>query len=319
MKSNHSILGDLTADQFLAEYWQKKPLLIRNAIPNFEPPIDGDDLAGLSLEAEVESRLVIGDDWALEHGPFEESRFASLPEQNWSLLVQGVDLWVPEVADLLSLFDFLPSWRVDDIMVSYAEDGGNVGPHFDYYDVFLIQGEGQRHWQIGQLCSEADLHTDSTALKILKNLEVSDEWTLNPGDMLYLPPKIAHHGVAIGQCTTFSVGFRAPAATEMLDDLATELLSRDITPNHLQDPPLNAAMANEPISGAYIQQVKELLQQTLDDEQMLGEWFAQFMTEPKYPSLVGMTEELRSASLENRPVEGSDTSYNHYLNGQKQD
>ncbi|MBT7565087.1 cupin domain-containing protein [Porticoccaceae bacterium] len=319
MKSNHSILGDLTADQFLAEYWQKKPLLIRNAIPNFEPPIDGDDLAGLSLEAEVESRLVIGDDWALEHGPFEESRFASLPEQNWSLLVQGVDLWVPEVADLLSSFDFLPSWRVDDIMVSYAEDGGNVGPHFDYYDVFLIQGEGQRHWQIGQLCSEADLHTDSTALKILKNLEVLDEWTLNPGDMLYLPPKIAHHGVAIGQCTTFSVGFRAPAATEMLDDLATELLSRDITPNHLQDPPLNAAMANEPISGAYIQQVKELLQQTLDDEQMLGEWFAQFMTEPKYPSLVGMTEELRSASLENRPVEGSDTSYNHYLNGQKQD
>jgi 50S ribosomal protein L16 3-hydroxylase len=319
MKSNHPILGDLTADQFLAEYWQKKPLLIRNAIPNFEPPIDGDDLAGLSLEAEVESRLVIGDDWALEHGPFEESRFASLPEQNWSLLVQGVDLWVPEVADLLSSFDFLPSWRVDDIMVSYAEDGGNVGPHFDYYDVFLIQGEGQRHWQIGQLCSEADLHTDSTALKILKNLEVSDEWTLNPGDMLYLPPKIAHHGVAIGQCTTFSVGFRAPAATEMLDDLATELLSRDITPNHLQDPPLNAAMANEPISGAYIQQVKELLQQTLDDEQMLGEWFAQFMTEPKYPSLVGMTEELRSASLENRPVEGSETSYNHYLNGQKQD
>jgi len=319
MKSNHSILGDLTADQFLAEYWQKKPLLIRNAIPNFEPPIDGDDLAGLSLEAEVESRLVIGDDWALEHGPFEESRFASLPEQNWSLLVQGVDLWVPEVAGLLSSFDFLPSWRVDDIMVSYAEDGGNVGPHFDYYDVFLIQGEGQRHWQIGQHCSEADLHTDSTALKILKNLEVSDEWTLNPGDMLYLPPKIAHHGVAIGQCTTFSVGFRAPAATEMLDDLATELLSRDITPNHLQDPPLNAAMANEPISGAYIHQVKELLQQTLDDEQMLGEWFAQFMTEPKYPSLVGMTEELRSASLENRPVEGSDTSYNHYLNGQKQD
>ena len=319
MKSNHPILGDLTADQFLAEYWQKKPLLIRNAIPNFEPPIDGDDLAGLSLEAEVESRLVIGDDWALEHGPFEESRFASLPEQNWSLLVQGVDLWVPEVAGLLSSFDFLPSWRVDDIMVSYAEDGGNVGPHFDYYDVFLIQGEGQRHWQIGQLCSEADLHTDSTALKILKNLEVSDEWTLNPGDMLYLPPKIAHHGVAIGQCTTFSVGFRAPAATEMLDDLATELLSRDITPNHLQDPPLNAAMANEPISGAYIHQVKELLQQTLDDEQMLGEWFAQFMTEPKYPSLVGMTEELRSASLENRPVEGSDTSYNHYLNGQKQD
>ena len=139
-KNNYPILGDITADEFLAEYWQKKPLLIRNAIPNFVPPIDGDDLAGLSLEKEVESRLVIGDDWQLEHGPFDESRFESLPEDNWTLLVQGVDLWVPEVADLLKSFDFLPSWRVDDIMVSYAEDGGNVGPHFDYYDVFLLQG-----------------------------------------------------------------------------------------------------------------------------------------------------------------------------------
>ena len=235
--NNHPILGEITADEFLSEYWQKKPLLIRNAIPNFIPPIEGDDLAGLSLEEEVESRLVIGDDWQLEHGPFEESRFETLPNRNWTLLVQGVDLWVPEVADLLKSFDFLPAWRLDDIMVSYAEDGGSVGPHFDYYDVFLLQGSGQRRWQVGQLCTADDLHTDNTRLKVLKEFNAVEDWVLNPGDMLYLPPKIAHHGVAIGECTTFSVGFRAPAATEMLDDLATELLSRDLTPNHLDRSP----------------------------------------------------------------------------------
>ena len=318
-KNNYPILGDITADEFLAEYWQKKPLLIRNAIPNFVPPIEGDDLAGLSLEEEVESRLVIGDDWQLEHGPFDESRFESLPEDNWTLLVQGVDLWVPEVADLLKSFDFLPSWRVDDIMVSYAEDGGNVGPHFDYYDVFLLQGSGQRQWQIGQLCTADDLHTDNTGLKVLKDFKAVEGWVLNPGDMLYIPPKIAHHGVAIGECTTFSVGFRAPAATEMLDDLATELLSRDLTPNHLTDPPLTAAMADQPISTGYIQQVKALLQETLDDEQMLGEWFAQFMSAPKYPPLVDMTEEVRTATLEDRVAEGLQPTYSHYVNGQKQD
>ncbi|MFT5389241.1 MAG: 50S ribosomal protein L16 3-hydroxylase, partial [Porticoccaceae bacterium] len=214
---------------------------------------------------------------------------------------------------------FLPAWRLDDIMVSYAEDGGSVGPHFDYYDVFLLQGSGQRRWQVGQLCTADDLHTDNTRLKVLKEFNAVEDWVLNPGDMLYLPPKIAHHGVAIGECTTFSVGFRAPAATEMLDDLATELLSRDLTPNHLTDPPLTAAMAEQPISTSYIQRVKALLQETLDDEQMLGEWFAQFMSAPKYPPLVDMTEEVRTATLENRAADGEERTYSHYVNGQKQD
>jgi 50S ribosomal protein L16 3-hydroxylase len=315
----HPLLGDLTADQFLAEYWQKKPLLIRNAISNFRPPVDGDDLAGMSLEAEVESRLVIGEDWQLEHGPFDESRFKLLPDRNWTLLVQGVDLWVPEVSDLLARFDFLPPWRKDDVMVSYAEDGGNVGPHFDYYDVFLLQGLGQRRWQIGQLCDESETLSNDTPLKVLNNLQVTDEWVLDPGDMLYLPPMMAHHGVAIGKCTTFSIGFRAPAATEMLDDLATELLSRDITPNHLSDPPLTAAMASQAISSAYIEQVKLLLQETLDDEQMLTEWFAQFMTEPKYPGSIELTEESRTALIKNVSSQGNIPTFSRFINGQKQD
>jgi 50S ribosomal protein L16 3-hydroxylase len=317
MTKHNSILGQISADRFLAEYWQKKPLLIRNAIEEFSPPVDGDDLAGLALEPEVESRLIVGDEWSLEHGPFDEARFTNLPERNWTLLVQAVNLWVPEVADLLTYFDFLPPWRIDDIMVSYAEDGGNVGPHFDYYDVFLLQGSGQRRWQIGQACTEKDLRGDLNSLKLLNNFDISDEWVLNPGDMLYLPPQIAHHGVAVGQCTTFSIGFRAPSATEMLDDLATELLSRDIAPIHLTDPPLTKAMASQPISTAYVSRVKKLLQEILDDEQMLGEWFAQFMSEPKYPPLVYMTEEVRTASLLNNTPPGTEPTLSHYVNGQK--
>lgn len=306
------ILGDISAQEFLADYWQKKPLLIRSAIANFEPPIDGDELAGLALEQEVESRLVIGKDWKLEHGPFSEDRFASLPASHWTLLVQAVDLWVPEVAELLQHFDFLPAWRIDDIMVSYAEDGGSVGPHFDYYDVFLIQGAGRRRWQIGAPCDAETALLKNTELKILEQFEPTEEWVLEPGDMLYLPPKIAHHGVAIGDCTTFSVGFRAPAATEMLDDLATELLTGIVAPNHLVDPPLTPAMAVDTIPDVYIQKVKSLLLETLDDDELLAQWFAQFMTAPKYPMLVDQTGEQRCATLKQK-----DGSISHFENGLK--
>jgi 50S ribosomal protein L16 3-hydroxylase len=298
MTTTPSILGAISREQFLAEYWQKKPLLVRNAIANFEPPIDANELAGMALEEEVESRIVIEQDWQLQCGPFSEETFAKLPAEKWTLLVQAVDLWVPEVAEILSKFDFLPKWRIDDIMVSYAADGGSVGPHFDYYDVFLLQGAGKRRWQIGGPCDADCPLVANTELKILQDFDAVDEWVLEPGDMLYLPPKIAHHGVAIGECTTFSVGFRAPAVSEMLDDLATELLSGVALPNHLTDPPLTPAMANEQISAAHLASVRKLLKDTLDDEKILGEWFAQYMTMPKYPDLVGMTEETRHAVLE---------------------
>ena len=311
--SLQSILGEISTADFLANYWQKKPLLIRGAIPNFEPPIDGDELAGMALEAEVESRLVVGSEWQLEHGPFDEERFATLPESQWTLLVQAVDLWVPEVAELLCKFDFLPSWRLDDIMVSYAEDGGSVGPHFDYYDVFLLQGAGKRRWQIGQHCDEHTPLVANTDLKILADFAATDEWVLEPGDMLYLPPQIAHHGVAMGACTTFSVGFRSPAATEMLDDLATELLSRGPAPRYLIDPPLTPESAQGPIPEAYVAQAKKLILETLDDEKLLAEWFAIFMTTPKYQMLVDETGEQRTADLRN-----ADGSISHYENGLKQ-
>ena len=303
-----SILGETTAEQFLVEYWQQKPLLIRNALPGFESPLTPDELAGLALEEDIESRIVVeetkDDPWQLTCGPFDEKIFQQLPPEKWTLLVQAVDLWVPEVKQLLNYFDFLPPWRLDDIMVSYAPEGGSVGPHFDYYDVFLIQGYGQRRWQIGgysgtEKCSEGSPRIENTSLRILSDFQPVEEWILEPGDMLYLPPQVAHHGVAIGDCMTYSVGFRAPTAAEMLSDLATELLSQPHSP-HYKDPALTPAMASENIAPEFIEQARLLLNSILDNEDLLADWFARYMTAPKYPELLDETDELRSAKIENR-------------------
>ncbi len=296
------ILGEIGAAQFLAEYWQRKPLLIRNALPGFQSPIEPDELAGLSLEEDIESRIVIEQGaacrWELHQGPFTEETFRQLPEENWTLLVQAVDLWLPEVKQLLEHFTFLPPWRVDDIMVSYAPTGGSVGPHFDYYDVFLLQGLGQRRWQIGgigdKLCDEQSPREPGSAVRILKDYPFEQEWVLEPGDMLYLPPQVAHCGTALGDCITYSIGFRAPSAAEMLGDLANELLSQPHSP-HYKDPQLTPAMASEQISSQHIAQVRELLTSVLDDEALLADWFARYMTTPKYADLTEITRESRKA------------------------
>jgi 50S ribosomal protein L16 3-hydroxylase len=310
----HPILGEITARQFLAEYWQQKPLLIRNALPGFTLPLTPDELAGLALEDDIESRIVLengpSSKWELLCGPFDEQVFHELPREKWTLLVQAVDLWVPEVKSLLNYFSFLPPWRLDDIMVSYAPEGGSVGPHFDYYDVFLIQGLGQRRWQIGghtanEKCNESSPRVAGTSLRILSDFDICEDWVLNPGDMLYLPPQVAHHGVAIGDCMTYSVGFRAPTAAEMLSDLATELLSRPHSP-HYQDPPLTPEMATQNIAPEFIDQVRNLLGNALQDDALLTDWFARYMTAPKYPDLLEDTEEYRCAN----------TDMQHYINGE---
>lgn len=304
-QTSFPVLGNVTAQQFLDEYWQKKPLLVRSAFPDFEAPINADELAGLSLEEEVESRIVLTENWQLQQGPFSEATYKRLPDREWTLLVQAVDLWVPEVAELKSKFAFLPPWRLDDIMVSYATDGGSVGPHFDYYDVFLIQGQGKRCWQVGHTCHGQEALVEGTHLKILEEFSPIDEWVLEPGDMLYLPPKVAHHGVALGECTTLSVGFRAPTVVEMLGDLATELLSSNVPPQYLSDPPLSLEMASGDISDDYIRQVKQLLSSALDNDELIGDWFARYMTSPKYPDCMDASSEHRSATWRKK----------HYLNG----
>ncbi|MFK3826092.1 JmjC domain-containing protein [Pseudomonas yamanorum] len=275
------LLGGITAREFLRDYWQKKPLLIRQAIPDFESPIDADELAGLALEEEVESRLII------EHG---ERPWELLPEREWTLLVQAVDQFVPEVAELLENFRFLPSWRIDDVMISYAAPGGSVGPHFDNYDVFLLQGSGKRNWKIGQMCNSESPLLQHADLRILAEFEETAEWVLEPGDMLYLPPRLAHCGVAVDDCMTYSVGFRAPSAAEVLTHF-TDFLSQYLTDEERYTD-ADAQPVSDPhqIQADALDRLKSLLAEHMSDERMLLTWFGQFMTEPRYPELVAGPE-----------------------------
>lgn len=298
------LLGGLTAREFLRDYWQKKPLLVRQAFPDFESPIDPDELAGLALEEEVESRLVLEHGerpWELRRGPFAEDTFATLPERDWTLLVQAVDQFVPEVAELLEHFRFLPSWRIDDVMVSFAAPGGSVGPHFDNYDVFLLQGHGKRNWKVGQMCDSDSPLLEHTDLRILAEFEQSGEWTLEPGDMLYLPPRLAHYGVAEDDCLTYSVGFRAPSAAEVLTHF-TDFLSQFL-PDEERYSDADAQPAADPhqIQHDALDRLKALLAEHMGDERLLLTWFGQFMTEPRYPELVSgdeLSEEDLIDSLE---------------------
>ncbi|BCG24433.1 cupin [Pseudomonas tohonis] len=287
------ILGGISAREFLRDYWQKKPLLIRQAIPDYESPISPDELAGLSLEEEVESRLVIehGEHpWELRRGPFSEDTYQDLPEKDWTLLVQSVDQFVPEVAELLEHFRFLPSWRIDDIMVSFAAPGGGVGPHYDNYDVFLLQAHGQRRWKIGQMCDASSPLLPHADLRILADFQGTDEWVLEPGDMLYLPPRLAHFGIAEDDCMTYSVGFRAPSAAEVLTHF-TDFLAQFI-PDEERYSDADIAPVSDPyqIQQDSLDRLKALLAEHMSDERLLLTWFGQFMTEPRYPELVAGTE-----------------------------
>ena len=287
------LLGGLTAREFLRDYWQKKPLLVRQAIPDFESPISPDELAGLALEEEVESRLVIEHGerpWELQRGPFNEDSFQDLPERDWTLLVQAVDQFVPEVAELLEDFKFLPKWRIDDLMISFAAPGGGVGPHFDNYDVFQLQAHGHRRWQIGQMCDADSPLLPHADLKILAQFEPTDEWVLAPGDMLYLPPCLAHCGTAEDDCMTYSVGFRAPSAAEVLTHF-TDFLGQFLPDEErYSDADIQPSEDPNQIQRDALERLKALLNEHMSDERLLMTWFGQFMTEPKYPELVAGIE-----------------------------
>ncbi len=289
-----SLLGGLTPEQFLQEYWQKKPLLVRNALPEAVNLISPDELAGLALEETVESRIVIErgeNDWELRHGPFEEDTFTSLPESHWSLLVQAVDHYVPACSHLLDLFTFIPNWRIDDLMISYAPDQGTVGPHYDYYDVFLIQGHGQREWRIGQACDERSSLVAGLPLKILEQFEQSESWILNPGDMLYLPPALAHWGVALKESMTLSVGFRAPSHLDLLQGFVDSL--QDTLPDHQRYDDADLTLHENPgqLTEGEIDKIHSLLQSLLEDKAHVRRWLAKAMSESKYEKELSTPEE----------------------------
>lgn len=278
---NKTLLGGLSARQFIEEYWQKKPLLVRNAIPDFGDMLSPDELAGLACEEDVQSRMVLHHrgKWKLEQGPFEEERFARLPKKDWALLVQGVNHHLPEADALLHEFDFIPRARLDDLMVSFAPDGGGVGPHFDSYDVFLLQGLGQRRWRIsGQ--DDMTLVPDAP-LRILKDFRIDQEWVLNPGDMLYLPPKLAHWGIAVGDCMTYSIGFRAPSAQELATQFLGFMQERVCVQGMYADPDLEGQASPAQLSGQMVQKVEAMLRGMQWDSADVADFLGTYLTEPK--------------------------------------
>lgn len=289
------ILGGITPAQFLAEYWQKKPLLIKNAIPNFTGLLSPEELAGLACEDEVQSRIVeeINGIWHASHGPFDDADFTRLPEQpepahRWTLLVQSVNHFLPEASQLLQQFDFIPHARLDDLMVSYAPDGGGVGPHFDSYDVFLLQGQGKRLWRISE---QTDLSLiEGAPLRILKNFDTAQEWLLEAGDMLYLPPHLAHWGIAVSDgavdCMTYSIGFRAPKnqelATEFLGYMQDKLNQDAINITGMyQDADLNLQEHPAEISQDMIAKVAAVLKNIQWSDQDVGDFLGTYLSEPK--------------------------------------
>lgn len=275
-------LGSLTPAQFLADYWQKQPLLIRQAIPDFTSPISPDELAGLACESQVESRLIMErggqHPWQVRHGPFTEQDFAQLPETYWTLLVQEVDRHVPEIADLIDKFSFVPSWRIDDLMISYAVPQGSVGPHTDSYDVFLLQAHGTRRWQISS--QRGELLPD-LELKILREFTPEQEWILSPGDMLYLPPGVAHYGVALDECMTYSIGFLAPNHTDMLQDFVSFALNQFDENQRYTDPDLRLQASFGEISSQTLEKIKNIIHSLPTDESLIQQWFGRFVTQTR--------------------------------------
>ncbi len=267
-------LQHFDVDDFLANYWQKKPLLIRQALHGFQSVISPEELAGLAMEPGVHSRLVIEKDadqpWQLSYGPFSEERFTTLPPSHYSLLVSECEKWIPELRGLLDRFAFIPRWRIDDLMISYAPDQGSVGPHIDEYDVFLIQAGGRREWMIESEIRECPELIDGLDLAILKEFNPDQSWVLEPGDMLYLPPKIPHHGVALGDgCMNYSVGFRAPAVSAVVDSLMLEASERGLTDRRYYDADLQVSRDPAEIVEADLEGFRLLLAEMLRDSRDL--------------------------------------------------
>lgn len=269
--------------KFLREYWQKRPLLIRNAFPGFVSPVQPEDLAGLACEDGVLARLIehdkANDAWRVRHGPFAETDFPNLPDHDWTLLVQDMDKWDADIRGLLAHFDFLPRWRIDDVMVSFAATGGSVGAHIDQYDVFLLQAQGRRHWQIDASANPPLGFRPDVELKLLREFHPTHDWVLEPGDMLYLPPGVQHHGIAVDHCLTFSVGMRAPSAAELLGDFVDALAADASEDLRLRDPDLAPPKdANEIDAAAMARVVEALNLLRMNDPDRLGDWFGGFIT-----------------------------------------
>ena len=276
-----SLLGGLHAAGFLRRHWQKAPLLVRAAIPGFEGLLTRAEVFDLASRDDVEARLVQrqGSRWSLAHGPFSRAALRALPQRDWTLLVQGINLHVPEADALLRRFSFIPYARLDDVMVSYAAPGGGVGPHLDAYDVFLLQGFGRRRWRYG--APQDDAFRPGLPLRILRRFAPTDDAVLAPGDMLYLPPHFAHDGVALDACTTYSIGFRAPSATEIAAAFLQYLQDEVSLPGRYADPDLTCTDAPARIGSAMLHKVQRTLREVRWNGAVIARFLGTWLSEPK--------------------------------------
>ncbi|EIW90467.1 RmlC-like domain-containing protein [Alishewanella agri BL06] len=275
-------LGELSLADFMQQYWQKQPLLIKQGFKNFQDPLSADELAGLALEDDVESRLVECRDgnWQLETGPFED--FNRYGDKDWTILVQAVDHWHPPAAELIEPFRFIPNWRIDDLMVSFSTPGGGVGPHLDQYDVFIIQGEGKRHWRVGMPDASLKQFCPHPRLLQVTPFTACIDVIMEPGDILYIPPGCPHEGISLENSLNYSVGFRAPAQKDLLTGLADYLLDNDISGKRFSDPDRNLTANIGAISEQDLDQVQQLLVQLVSDRDTLPLWFGQYITQAKH-------------------------------------
>ena len=274
-----TMLGGMTAEQFLAEYWQKKPLLVRNALPGFNGLLSRDEMLDLSCRDDVESRFVSqAGGWTIDHGPFKRTALRRKAKP-WTVLVQGLNMLLPQADELMRRFSFVPYARLDDLMVSYATDGGGVGPHFDSYDVFLLQGMGQRRWRIGNQIDQTLI--DGLPLRILKDFRPVYDWIVEPGDLLYLPPEWAHDGIAVGECMTYSVGFRAAPAQDLAEQFLVFLQDRVALPDRYRDPDLELQKHPAKIGDPMIDQVADMLGRIRWNRNTVRDFLGAYLTEPK--------------------------------------
>ncbi|KZN56551.1 ribosomal protein uL16 3-hydroxylase [Pseudoalteromonas luteoviolacea] len=275
-------INDMSPETFLKEYWQKKPLLIKGGFKNFQDPLSAEELAGLAMEDSIESRLVTNHDenWLAHHGPFEN--FDKLTETNSTLLVQAVDHWHPPAAQLLEPFRFIPNWRIDDLMISYSTPKGGVGPHLDQYDVFIIQGEGKRHWRVGMPDASLKQFTKDKALLQVEQFDAIIDEILEPGDILYIPPGCPHEGYAVENALNYSVGFRAPDQKDLISSFADHVIDEEAGKHRYSDADLNMRASIGEISSDDKLKIQAMLTGLIENDSLYNHWLGTYLSQPKH-------------------------------------
>ncbi|WP_151821652.1 ribosomal protein uL16 3-hydroxylase [Acinetobacter oleivorans] len=303
-----AVLGGITAEQFLAEYWQKKPLLVRNGLPEIVGLLEPQDVQELALEEHASARLIRQKDknpneWHVKSSPLTKGDFQKLPKL-WTLLVQAVDHYSFDLSEFWKKFPFIPQWRRDDIMVSYAPKGGSVGKHFDFYDVFLVQGHGHRRWQLGQMCDTNTAFVPNQPLKLLPEIDVQFDEILAPGDLLYVPPGMAHYGVAEDDCLTFSFGFRMPNVAGMMERISDQFSANSLLQNPVVDIARQQISQIGEINTSELSHLKDLVLAQLQDSAALDAAIMSYMSEPKYPDNIPEADEIEADDLKEILHEG---------------